>query len=344
MQISLSELRDGLKRLSGCEDIIGFCVTGIGNASSVSTGGFTSSCENYSSNLFSYLSTISELRSKISTLRDEYKDFYDNANSVFKNLLLLCGYSDLDLNDLDNFVFNGNSFINDFTLFSENGNDGIVMVENGIFYLPDDSLNGTDDARGSGEYGYNIFFKKRLDALLKDVNTYFGGEILACSNSNNLGGFRSLEKQQEAVDRFGSFANPVGKSDHGWGIATDLEKASGNVSDIVASKALKWCKEHCKDYGLEFPYSKEGWHIQIPLDSIVRNNQKNATNKSTPSHNNAIEKDINSSSEDIYVVQSGQSLNSIANELGMTWEELYNKNKDTISNPNSIYPGQELKY
>ena len=54
--------------MSGCENIIDFCVIGIGKASSVSTGGFTSSCENYSSNLFSYLSTISELSRKY----DEY--------------------------------------------------------------------------------------------------------------------------------------------------------------------------------------------------------------------------------------------------------------------------------
>lgn len=50
------------------------------------------------------------------------------------------------------------------------------------------------------------------------------------------------------------------------------------------------------------------------------------------------------STDNVYVVQNGQSLSSIANELGTTWEELYAKNKDTISDPNNIYAGQELKY
>lgn len=44
-----------------------------------------------------------------------------------------------------------------------------------------------------------------------------------------------------------------------------------------------------------------------------------------------------------YVVKPGQSLDLIARELNTTWEELFNKNRDIISDPNSIYPGLKLK-
>lgn len=44
-----------------------------------------------------------------------------------------------------------------------------------------------------------------------------------------------------------------------------------------------------------------------------------------------------------YVVKKGDTLSSIAKMYGMSWKELYEKNKDIISNPNLIYIGQVLK-
>lgn len=53
---------------------------------------------------------------------------------------------------------------------------------------------------------------------------------------------------------------------------------------------------------------------------------------------------INSKEEKIYVVESGDNLSYIANKFNMTWQELYEKNKDVIGdNPNLIYRGQVLK-
>lgn len=49
------------------------------------------------------------------------------------------------------------------------------------------------------------------------------------------------------------------------------------------------------------------------------------------------------SNSNTYVVNNGDSLDSIANANGVTWEELYNKNRDIISNPSDIYPGMEIK-
>ncbi len=42
-----------------------------------------------------------------------------------------------------------------------------------------------------------------------------------------------------------------------------------------------------------------------------------------------------------YVVQRGDTLSKVSSRFGMTWQELWDLNKD-IENPNLIYPGQEL--
>ena len=45
-----------------------------------------------------------------------------------------------------------------------------------------------------------------------------------------------------------------------------------------------------------------------------------------------------------YTVKSGDSLSKIAgNYPGITWQEIFQANKDQISNPDLIHPGQVLK-
>ena len=44
-----------------------------------------------------------------------------------------------------------------------------------------------------------------------------------------------------------------------------------------------------------------------------------------------------------YTVQSGDTLSSIAQSYDSTWRELYRANRDVISSPTSIYPGQSIK-
>ncbi len=44
-----------------------------------------------------------------------------------------------------------------------------------------------------------------------------------------------------------------------------------------------------------------------------------------------------------YTVQSGDTLSSIAQDVGSTWRELYSANRDVISSPTTIYPGQTLQ-
>jgi hypothetical protein len=48
--------------------------------------------------------------------------------------------------------------------------------------------------------------------------------------------------------------------------------------------------------------------------------------------------------EQVYEVKSGDSLSKIAkNYPGLTWQQIYEANKDQIKDPNLIHPGQKLK-
>ncbi|MCC8146698.1 MAG: LysM peptidoglycan-binding domain-containing protein [Bacteroidales bacterium] len=45
-----------------------------------------------------------------------------------------------------------------------------------------------------------------------------------------------------------------------------------------------------------------------------------------------------------YTIKPGDSLSKIANNYpGMTWQKIYDANKDTIKDPNVIYPGKTIR-
>jgi nucleoid-associated protein YgaU len=44
-----------------------------------------------------------------------------------------------------------------------------------------------------------------------------------------------------------------------------------------------------------------------------------------------------------YTVEAGDSLSKIAAKHGTNWKAIYDANRDIISNPDMIHPGQELK-
>lgn len=129
---------------------------------------------------------------------------------------------------------------------------------------------------------------------------------------------------QVAADRYNSYngvindfidANDVTKRDYNVGNRTylddieRLEEAGVSVSDNVSEIS-----------------NNDNLNVNEVVDSSLDvNNSSSVSNSST------------------YVVQNGDSLDSIAKANGITWEELYNKNKDIIGNPNNIYPGQQIK-
>ena len=49
-------------------------------------------------------------------------------------------------------------------------------------------------------------------------------------------------------------------------------------------------------------------------------------------------------SEEIYEIKAGDSLSKIAAKYpGMTWQKIFDANKDTIKNPDLIHPGQQIR-
>ncbi len=44
-----------------------------------------------------------------------------------------------------------------------------------------------------------------------------------------------------------------------------------------------------------------------------------------------------------YTVEAGDNLSKIGAKYGITWKAIYDANRDIISNPDMIHPGQELK-
>ena len=46
--------------------------------------------------------------------------------------------------------------------------------------------------------------------------------------------------------------------------------------------------------------------------------------------------------ETTYTVQSGDSLSKIGSHYGVSWQKIFEANKDKLDDPDKIYPGQEL--
>jgi nucleoid-associated protein YgaU len=47
--------------------------------------------------------------------------------------------------------------------------------------------------------------------------------------------------------------------------------------------------------------------------------------------------------DEVYEIKKGDSLSKIAKQYGTTWQKIHEMNKDTIKNPDVIFPGQKIK-
>ena len=47
--------------------------------------------------------------------------------------------------------------------------------------------------------------------------------------------------------------------------------------------------------------------------------------------------------EETYTVKSGDSLSKIGHHFGVSWQEIFEANKDQIKDPDKIFPGQQLR-
>lgn len=54
--------------------------------------------------------------------------------------------------------------------------------------------------------------------------------------------------------------------------------------------------------------------------------------------------DVAAGSEEFYTVVAGDSLSKIASKYkGVTWQKIFEANRDQIKNPDLIHPGQKLR-
>lgn len=51
---------------------------------------------------------------------------------------------------------------------------------------------------------------------------------------------------------------------------------------------------------------------------------------------------VGTSSGKTYTVQSGDSLSKIGSHFGVSWQNIFEANRDKLDDPDKIYPGQEL--
>lgn len=58
---------------------------------------------------------------------------------------------------------------------------------------------------------------------------------------------------------------------------------------------------------------------------------------------NVTEGNVAGGGSNTYTVQAGDNLSKIGAKYGITWNAIFEANRDIISNPDLIHPGQELK-
>lgn len=91
----------------------------------------------------------------------------------------------------------------------------------------------------------------------------------------------------------------------------------------------------------EFNNANDGYFPAVNVSSSTNNNTSNSTTTSSNVMNNS-----GSSSSDLYTIQSGDTLQSIAKKFyGNTdyWMDIYAHNVSNINNPNLIIPGNKIK-
>ena len=156
--------------------------------------------------------------------------------------------------------------ITDGTFLKESGVDGMVKVVEGKFYKPSSGTSGADGTKGSGDHGYIIFFFNRLKAFVEAAKQ--AGHTIKYSTSE-YGAWRPLSLQQYYYNCMKNcncnscnLAATPGKSNHGWGIASDMSYGS--------TAAKYWAHDHAAEFGLRYNLCnnvrtgdcKEDWHIE----------------------------------------------------------------------------------
>ncbi|MBQ8892390.1 MAG: D-alanyl-D-alanine carboxypeptidase family protein [Bacilli bacterium] len=154
-----------------------------------------------------------------------------------------------------------------------------VYVQNGVFYKPKYVSGNPSTYSGkncpsnplsqgyNNKYGYNNYFYNMLQQLIEGAKK--AGYNLSIS-SQGCRSYATQESYYKSMEK-GRAASP-GRSNHGWGIASDVTFYKNASSKCGSSRTrtncpgMAWVHDHAKDYGLHFPLLnasyKEDWHIE----------------------------------------------------------------------------------
>lgn len=117
--------------------------------------------------------------------------------------------------------------------------------------------------------GLDPEFARRIEAMFNAPDAPPGLEIFS--------GYRSVEHQQrlwdEALRKYGSpeaarkWVAPPGRSNHnpdssGFGRAIDVGQ-NGSTFSGMTPQAQQWLHQNAGKYGMKFPLSNEGWHMEM---------------------------------------------------------------------------------
>jgi len=73
---------------------------------------------------------------------------------------------------------------------------------------------------------------------------------------------------------------------------------------------------------------------------VASGSKKSTEKKSTTKKKNPVKKTVQV--EGTYTVQAGDTLGSIAQKYGVSWESVFEKNRSSVKDANLIFPGQQL--
>jgi nucleoid-associated protein YgaU len=93
---------------------------------------------------------------------------------------------------------------------------------------------------------------------------------------------------------------------------------------------------------------KEGvLYVTGTATAVVKDNIWNIYDKLDPdmrAGDMVLNIEVKEGGEEIYEIKPGDSLSKIAKKYeGMTWQKIFEANKDLIKDPNKIFPGQKIK-
>jgi hypothetical protein len=162
--------------------------------------------------------------------------------------------------------------------------EDLLPEQSGLPDLPDQpgsaAFLGDDSGHSHGEFDLATFQATHQNAALPDdvlEEVLGGGELLAGAPAHSwnqmvsdaaeegvtlqfINSYRDHDHQQRLVDQKGIFnsvtnptgAAPVGRSNHGWGLAGDVDRTQAGAVD--------WLRANGEQYGWRNTVSSEPWH------------------------------------------------------------------------------------